>query len=394
MSIIGRGREATGAADGAVEVIRATAVADRRTKLLVTRLKPGQAAVISHADVDEVSANSLVARRPRLVINCQPSITGRYRCPGPRILLDHAVPVLDSVGDHLMDWCRDGDEVEVDAASGWVWCGGRRFGPGLWLDRLRVEEGYRLADANLGSELEKFVINTLEYALKERHMILGGVSVPDIGVDIKGRQCLIAIRGANYLEDLEAVNSYIREARPTLIAVDGGADALIDRGFIPDIIIGDMDSVSDRALRCGAALVAHAYADGRSPGAERLKQAGLPHHVISCPGTSEDVAMLMAYQAGASLIVAVGSHSNMRDFLEKGRPGMGSTFLVRLLVGSILVDARGASQLYRSRLSPLAVLWIVLAACVPLAVLWRLSSPLASMARLVWLRLRLALGLI
>ena len=282
--------------------------------------------------------------------------------------------------------------MEVDAASGWVWCGGRRFGPGLWLDRLRVEEGYRLADANLGSELEKFVINTLEYALKERHMILGGVSVPDIGVDIKGRQCLIAIRGANYLEDLEAVNSYIREARPTLIAVDGGADALIDRGFIPDIIIGDMDSVSDRALRCGAALVAHAYADGRSPGAERLKQAGLPHHVISCPGTSEDVAMLMAYQAGASLIVAVGSHSNMRDFLEKGRPGMGSTFLVRLLVGSILVDARGASQLYRSRLSPLAVLWIVLAACVPLAVLWRLSSPLASMARLVWLRLRLALG--
>ena len=192
--------------------------------------------------------------------------------------------------------------------------------PGLWLDRLRVEEGYRLADANLGSELEKFVINTLEYALKERHMILGGVSVPDIGVDIKGRQCLIAIRGANYLEDLEAVNSYIREARPTLIAVDGGADALIDRGFIPDIIIGDMDSVSDRALRCGAALVAHAYADGRSPGAERLKQAGLPHHVISCPGTSEDVAMLMAYQAGASLIVAVGSHSNMRDFLEKNGP--------------------------------------------------------------------------
>ncbi len=387
---MGRGRET---ADAACDGIRATAVVDRRTKSLVTRLKQGQAAVISHADIDEVSALSLVAAKPRVVINAEPCITGRYRCQGPGILLQHRVPVIDGVGGELLDWCTDGDCVEV--RNRWVWCKGRRFGPGLWLDEQRLNEGYRLADANLSTELEKFVINTLEYALKERFMILGGIEMPDIGIDLSGKQCLIAIRGANYIEDLEAVDSYVREARPTLIGVDGGADALLEAGFTPHIIIGDMDSVSDKALRCGASLVAHAYTDGRSPGADRLEAAGLPYHVVCSPGTSEDVAMLMAYQGGASLIVAVGSHSNMRDFLEKGRPGMGSTFLVRLLVGSILVDARGASQLYRSRLSPrLVAAGVAAAALVPLVVLWRFSGPLASMARLVWLRLRLALGLI
>lgn len=387
---MGRGREPAGATcDG----ICATAVADRRTKSLVTRLKQGQAAVISHADIDEVSALSLVAAKPRVIINAEPSITGRYRCQGPGILLAHQVPVIDGVGGELLDWCADGDDVEVK--DGWVWCKGRRFGPGAWLDERRLNDGFRMADANLSAELEKFVINTLEYALKERYMILGGIEVPDIGVDLAGKQCLIAIRGANYIEDLAAVDSYLREARPVLIGVDGGADALLEAGFTPHIIIGDMDSVSDKALHCGALLVAHAYTDGRSPAAERLSAAGLRHHVVRSPGTSEDVAMLMAYQGGASLIVAVGSHSNMCDFLEKGRPGMGSTFLVRLLVGSILVDARGASQLYRSRISPrLVAAGLAAAALVPLAVLWRFSGPLASMARLLWLRLRLALGLI
>lgn len=386
---MGRGREP---AEVACDGIRATAVVDRRTKSLVTRLKQGQAAIISHADIDEVSALSLVAARPRVIINAEPSITGRYRCQGPGILLAHGLAVIDSLGHDLLDWCSDGDVVDVSGP--WVSCRGRRFGPGVWLNQSRLEEGYRMADANLGTELEKFVINTLEYALKERFMILGGVEIPDIGVDLEGRQCLIAIRGANYIEDLKAVDSYLREARPVLIAVDGGADALLDAGFVPHIIIGDMDSVSDQALRCGASLVAHAYTDGRSPGSERLNAIGLSHRVVRSPGTSEDVAMLMAYQGGAALIVAVGSHSNMCDFLEKGRPGMGSTFLVRLLVGSILVDARGASQLYRSRVSPQLMAGLLAAACVPLVVLWRFSSPLASMARLVWLRLRLALGLI
>lgn len=379
-------------APGAAYNIKATAVVDRRTKSLVARLHPGEAAIISHADIDEVSATSLVAAKPSIIINAQSSITGKYRCPGPRILMDHGIPLLDCIGEDLLDWAADGDTVEIRDAD--VWCRGKQFGPGLWLDEERLEEGYRQADANLEPELEKFIINTLEYALLERDMILGGVEIPDVRVPIEGRHCLVAIRGANYLDDLEVVTSYIKETNPVLIGVDGGADALIGAGFKPDLIVGDMDSVSDEALSCGARLVAHAYTDGRSPGAKRLRDLGLAHQVISAPGTSEDIAMLLAYSKGAALIVAVGSHSNMLDFLEKGRPGMGSTFLVRLLVGSILVDARGVSQLYRARLAPKHVIAMATAALIPVLVLWRLSGPLAAIIKLLWLKARVALGLI
>ncbi len=129
--------------------------------------------------------------------------------------------------------------------------------------------------------------------------------------------------------------------------MDGGADAIRDAGFTPDIIIGDFDSVGEETLRCGAELIVHAYPGGRAPGAQRLEELGLEHLRFELAGTSEDIAMLLAYELGADLIVAVGTHSSMEDFLDKGRAGMASTFLVRLKVGRILIDAKGVNRLYR-----------------------------------------------
>ena len=374
----------TGAAKG-------TARVDRKTKHLLERLAPGEIAVISHADIDEVSARSLVAKRPAMIINAEPCITGRYRCPGPAILMDADIPVLDCVGDQLMDSIADGAEVQV--CEGRVTAGGRVVGSGRRFTRKHLADAYAAAEDNRGAELERFVTNTLQYALKEKDIILGELDVPSIMTRIRGRHCVIAVRGSNYLEDLAAVGSYIREARPVLIGVDGGADALLDAGMVPHMIIGDMDSVTDRALFSGAELIAHAYPDGRSPASDRLARLGLSHSVFRCPGTSEDIAMLLAHDKGASLIVMLGSHSNMLDFLEKGRPGMGSTFLVRLKVGSVLVDARGVSQLYRGRLRLGHVVSIVAAAAVPIIALALASRPLAGLARLIIQRLRVALGL-
>ena len=194
------------------------------------------------------------------------------------------------------------------------------------------------------SEIEEFVENTLEYARKEKGFILGAVRFPDLKTEFAGRPALVVVRGPGYREDLRTIVSYIDEVRPVTIGVDGGADALIELGFTPDVIVGDMDSVSDEALRSGAELVVHAYPDGRAPGRERLASLGLEGFEVASVGTSEDIALLMAYELGASLIVAVGTHSNIVDFFEKGRRGMASTFLVRLKVGSILVDAKGLSQ--------------------------------------------------
>jgi len=149
------------------------------------------------------------------------------------------------------------------------------------------------------------------------------------------------VRGVDHKRDLKALRSYIRDVKPALIGVDGGADAIIEEGFKPDMIVGDMDSATEPTLRCGAELVVHAYSDGHAPGRETLEPLDLPFKLVPAPGTSQDVAMLIASEKGASLIVSVGSHFNLVEFLDKNRRGMSSTFLTRLRVGEILVDAKG-----------------------------------------------------
>ena len=254
-----------------------------------------------------------------------------------------------------------------------------------------VSERQRLAKLNLGKELDRFITNTLDYALKEKEVILGDIDFPDLKPELQGKSVVIVVRGIGYREDLRVLGAYIQETKPVLVGVDGGADALLAAGYKPQIIIGDMDSVSDKALCCGARLIAHAYPDGVCPSRERLENLGVPFHVVPAPGTSEDLGLLLAHSQGAELIVLVGSHSNMIDFLEKGRPGMASTFLTRLKIGPILLDAKKVSELYRSG-TPLSIAPVILAALIPILLFMGLASPWRHYLRLFWLQLRLIAG--
>lgn len=360
---------------------------DRRTKNLVKRLRPGEIALIDHADLDHVAAESLIRQKIRLVINASPSITGKYPNPGPKMLLDAGIPILDAVGPDCFNQIQEGWIIEIRGNQ--VFYKQEKIGEGNLLNRDIVEALMQEAKKNIGQELEKFVQNTLEYAIKEKDMILGGLKFPEIATPLGHRHVLVVVRGLNYREDLQAVQPYIREVHPVLVGVDGGADALMEFGYQPDLIIGDMDSVSDSTLQCGAELVVHAYPDGRAPGLERLEAMGLPAKVFPAPGTSEDIAFLLAYEYGADLIVAVGSHSNMIDFLEKGRKGMASTFLVRLKVGSIMVDARGVNMLYHGRMR-MKYLWLILAAALlPLILVFSIDDFTKEWFRLIWIRLRI-----
>ncbi len=370
--------------------IRSVVRKDRKTKNLVKRIKPGEIAAIHHPDLDRIAAEMLVESRPRLVINAGDSISGRYPNPGPGLLLAAGIPVLDRVGEECFDLLPDGGEIEVKDSR--IFCGARLLGEGRVVTAGLVETMTEKGRQNLHLELENFVRNTLEYALQEKDLFLREIPVPAVKTPIHGKQVLIVVRGENYREDLKAIASYIREMKPVLIGVDGGADALLEAGFTPDIIAGDMDSVSDTALLSGAELVVHAYPDGRAPGLERLRQLGLEAVVFPVPGTSEDLALLLAYEKKAALIVAVGTHTNMIDFLEKGRKGMASTFLVRLKIGSVLVDAKGVSMLYRSRIKTREIALICLAALIPLMAFFSLEHPGSNWLRLLWLRLRIVLG--
>ncbi|GAA1870401.1 putative cytokinetic ring protein SteA [Myceligenerans crystallogenes] len=319
-----------------------------RTKELTSRLEPGDIAVIDHADLDRVAGDALVAARPAAVLNAAASITGRYPNTGPGILLEAGIPLVDDLGPAVMALA---ERTPLEIVGGQVSARGEVVAKGTRQTPSSVADALAAAREGLSVEIERFAENTLTYLRRERDLLLDGVGVPDIRTNVAGRHVLIVVRGYHYREDLAMLRSYIKENRPVLIGVDGGADAILDEGWKPDLIVGDMDSVSDAALAGGAEIVVHAYRDGKAPGLERVRSLGVDPVVFPATGTSEDIAMLLADDKGAELIVAVGTHATLVEFLDKGRSGMASTFLTRLRVGGKLIDAKGVSRLYRTRIS-------------------------------------------
>ena len=345
---------------------------DARTKKLTKRLRAGEVAVIDHTDLDRVAAEALAEARPVAVLNAAPSVSGRYPNLGPGILVDAGVPLIDDMGADIMR-LREGQRVTIDmdgdegSATVRVAGGDEVVAEGVVQTRERVDEAMEAAKAGLSVQLEAFAVNTMEYMRGERDLLLNGVGMPDIRTRMSGRHVLIVVRGYSYKEDLMALRPYIRDYKPVIIGVDGGADAVLEAGLKPDMIVGDMDSVSDSALECGAEIVVHAYRDGRAPGLARVKSLGAEHEVFAATGTSEDIAMLIADGDGAELIVAVGTHVTLLEFLDKGREGMSSTFLTRLKVGNRLIDAKGVSRLYRTRISGWHLALLALAGLVALS---------------------------
>lgn len=362
--------------------------ADRRTKDLVKRLLPGDIAVIDHEDLDRVAAESLVRAEPAAVVNVAASISGRYPNVGPLLLAAAGIPLLDRTGDPaLLDAVVEGTAGVIDGDT--FRAGGEVLATGTRQSLDTLETAYEEATHNLGPALEAFIENTVTYIGKEASFFLPGrLAIPDVDVDLQGRHALIVVRGADFREDLRLLRQtgYLAEKRPILIGVDGGADALIELGLQPQIIIGDFDSVSERALRSGATLVVHAFPDGRAPGAARLEELGLEHLRFEAPGTSEDIAMLLADHHGAELLVAVGTHSSMVDFLDKGRPGMASTVLVRMMLGPKLVDAKGVSRLYQTSVRGRDLLLMVGAALLTLGIFVVVSEPVRLLLRSIWYR--------
>ncbi|MFZ6002675.1 MAG: putative cytokinetic ring protein SteA [Actinomycetota bacterium] len=369
------------------EAHTAIARVDTRTKRLVKRVQPGEIMIIDHADLDRVAAETIVEAQAGGVINASASISGRYPNLGPLLVCAAGIPLVDGVGPEVLDVISEGQVITISGdevlLDGMVVARGTRQSMQLLEDRIET------ARQSMGEELERFAENTLSYLSKERHLLLDEPDIPDIDLDMRGRHVLIVVRGAEYKEDLDALrrSGYLGELRPLLVGVDGGADALLEIGHTPDLIIGDMDSVSERALRCGAALVVHGYEDGRAPGSKRLDDLGLEHAVYAAAGTSEDIAMLLAYEKGAELIVAVGTHSSMVEFFDKGRAGMASTFLVRMKVGPILVDAKGVSRLYHRTVRKGDLALLVLSAVFTLVVITLISEPVRLVLRGYWLTL-------
>jgi uncharacterized membrane-anchored protein len=374
----------------AEEAIHGTVRLGRRTKDLVKRLRPGDVAVIDHVNVDRIAAEELIATGVGAVVNAAQSSDGRYPNAGPLLLVRSGVVLIDVVDADPFELLDDGAEISI--AAGAVSCGGHEVmrGAVLGVDELEA----RLAEQRerVDQALAEFAENTVAHVRQETDLLTGAVELPPTRTVFRDRHVLIVVRGDRHRRDLKALRAYIRDVRPLVVAVDGGAEGCLEAGLKPDVILGDMDSAGDEALRCGAELIVHAYPDGRAPGRERLLELGLEHTIVPAAGTSEDVAMLMSYEKGADLIVSVGAHFNLIEFLDRKRGGMSSTFLTRLRIGEKLVDAKGVSRLYNppSTFAPVALFLVAFAILLTIVVI---SSPaLNDLVELLWLKVKIWLG--
>jgi uncharacterized membrane-anchored protein len=368
-----------------------TARLDRRTKRLVKRLGPDDIAIIDHADIDRASAEELLESRVRVVFNVAPSVTGRFPNVAPLALVRGGVRLIDCPGAELFEDVKEGEALVVRGAG--LFRNGTRLAAGHVhtedeLERVLADQRARVTDA-----LENFAENTLRHVREESRLLSEGVQMPQLRTSFRDRHALVVARAPEAKRDLRTVRSYIREFKPILIGVDGGADRLMEAGYKPDLVVGDMDSVSDKALTSGAEIVVHAYAGGRAPGRERVDRLGLPSALLPVPGMSEDVAILLAHEKGAELIVAVGTRFNLTEFLERDRAGMSSTFLTRLKVGDILVDARGVSRLFRPRMGVGPLLAFAGAGIAAIVAAVAVSSDLQHFLSLLGERIQSLLGL-
>lgn len=335
------------------------AMLDRRTRTLVKRLRPGDIAVVDHVDIDRASAVALADAGVAAVLNLAPSISGRYPNLGPQILLDADLVLLDEVDAEIFTAISDGDVVRIDGDT--VYVENEAVATGVRQDRDSVAASLEASRDGMASQLEAFGANAVEHLRRDQRLLLDGDGIPAPKTAMEGRQVMVVLRAFDYVHDLRRLKTFIKENSPVLVGVDAGADALLAAGHRPHLVVTSGEDISDRALRCGAEVVAHTSA-GRPRAIDRLERLGIAHEPFVTSGTSEDAALLLAHAGGAQLIVTVGSHASFVEFLDKGRSGMASSFLTRAAVGSRLVDAKAVAELYQHRYRGWLVLFLLLVA--------------------------------
>jgi uncharacterized membrane-anchored protein len=391
VAVSGTKREPAAGPTAPVREIHGIARLGKRTKRLVKRLGRGDIAIIDHLDLDRVSAEDLIACGIEAVVNAAHSSSGRYPNAGPLLLVQAGIHLVDAPGVPLFDVLEDGDHIVI--RDGEILRNGNVLARGDVQDPETVQALTDQRRREIGEALGAFAQNTVEHMVQERELLTGRLELPQFATDFRDRTALVVVRGVDHQRDIQALRPYIRDVRPALVGVDGGANALIEAGYKPDMIVGDMDSATEATLRSGAEIVVHAYPDGRAPGREAVERLGLPYKVVPAPATSQDVAMLIAAEKGASLIVSVGSHFNLVEFLDKNRAGMSSTFLTRLRIGEILVDAKGVSRLYKPQPGSSPVLLVLAMGLIVLVAVVLATPGLREVADLLWLKLRILLGM-
>jgi uncharacterized membrane-anchored protein len=369
MATMRRSNERAGAA---LPGVSGVARLDRRVDRLLKRAHPGDVLVVDIADLDRSTADAFVRAKVGVVVNAQPSISGRYPNLGPEVLIANGVHLVDGVGSEIFSDLKEGTRVRLDGET--LYVGEQELARGIRQDSESVAASMAKAKEGLSAQLEAFAASTQQHMQRERELLLNGVGLPELRTAFDGRHVLLVARDYDFKADLRSLKHYIHEFRPVLVGVDGGADVLRDAGYRPELVVGDVDAMSDAVLREAAEVVAHADRDGRVIGLARVQDLRIEPTIFPTAGTSEDAAMLLADAGGAKLIVTVGMRATLEEFLDAGKGGIASTVLTRLKLGGRLVDSKAAAQLYQTRVSGASLILLALAALLAIAVVLSASN--------------------
>jgi uncharacterized membrane-anchored protein len=347
--------------------VSGTARVDRRTRALLPRLRPGDIAVLDHHDLDRATAQAIVDAGVAAVVNAAPMLSGRYPSLGPELLADAGVLLLDRVEG--TDAIKDGAAVRVHDEI--VYVGDDAVAMGREVDGPIILHEMAEARRGLTTQLETFTHNSTEFLRREQDLLLHGRGLPRLATRVEGRPVVVVVPGHEHRAELAAIKHFVSEQRPVLVGVDRGADALLAAGHTPDVVVlgdslDDADRPSAKALRAARDIVVRVDRGGRAH-TDQLERIGVrPVHLESA-ATTEDVALLLAHAGHASVIVGVGMHATLDEFLDRQRSGLASTYLTRLKVGQDLVDARALPTLYSGRVRPRHVFLVLLAGLVAVA---------------------------
>lgn len=350
--------------------------ADRRLGSLLPRLGAGSIAVIDQIDLDRTAAEALRERRVAAVVNASAFISGRYPNRGPRLLAEAGIVLVDNAGSGVLQAVRDGQRGRLH--DGTLYVDERPVASGRVLTTTDIDVLLEDARGGLGTQLSTFTHNTTEYLRREQGLLLHGEGAPKLTTPLAGRPVVVVVQGYDYREDLKALKRYIRDQKPVLVGVGSGAEALLEAGYVPDLLVAGQESfpvpgaadgraLSEKALRRSGEVVLHADESDRLLGAERVDKLGVRPRRIASGGTSEDVALLLADLGGASVIITVGTHATLDEFLDRQRTGLASTFLTRLRVGPKLVDAKSIPQVYAGRVRLWHLLLVLLVGLLAVA---------------------------
>lgn len=345
-----------------VEGLSGVARISRDTDALLTRVGSGDIVIFDQVDIDRATANALVNAGVTAVVNAAASVSGRYPNLGPEILLAEGITLVDEVGDEVFGRVKDGARVRLN--EGVLYAGETAIAQGVEQSPESIADLLIEAKAGMAAQLEAFAANSIEFMKRERTLVLDGVGLPDIQTRMAGRHVLVVTASPNTAAELKKLRKYISDFRPVLIGVDTGADALVSAGFKPTIIVGDPERIGTKTLQCGAEVIIPGDLDGHAAGLERLQDLAVGAVTFSAACTNEDLALLLAHDRDAALIVTVGMHAALTELLDRGRGSAASTFLIRMRVSGTLVEASAVLRLYQARIAWWIVALLVIAAAV------------------------------